>query len=66
MEFVHRRTGEVVVFGEPIPPSKCTILPDCPCDFCVPLRAKAAEGRSEKDKQNELAEDYLRSYLQTS
>ncbi len=64
MEFVHRRTGEVVI-GALSPASKCTSGPDCPCDFCVPMRAKIAEGRSEKDKENQLAEDFLRSYLQT-
>jgi hypothetical protein len=41
---------------------KCISRPDCPCDFCVSLRAKHAEGRSEKDKENQLAEDFLRSY----
>jgi hypothetical protein len=45
--------------------SKCTSRPDCPCDFCVRVRAKIAEGRSAKDKENRLAEDFLRSYLQT-
>lgn len=61
MEFVHRRTGEVVVWEVATAASKCTSRPDCPCDFCVPLRAKIAEGRSEKDKENQLAEDFLRS-----
>jgi hypothetical protein len=65
MEFVHRRTGEVLVFGAPTPASKCTSRPDCPCQFCVRVRAEIAEGRSEKDKENQLAEDFLRSYLQT-
>ena len=45
--------------------SKCTSRPDCPCDFCGGFRAKIAGGRSEKDKKNQLAEDFLRSYLQT-
>ena len=31
--------------------SECTSRPGCPCDFCVPLRAKIAEGRSEKDER---------------
>ena len=66
MEFVHRRTGEVVVLGTPTPASKCTSRPDCPCDFCVRVRAEIAEGRSEKDEQNKIAEDFLRSHLQTS
>jgi hypothetical protein len=66
MEFVHRRTGEVVVLGAPAHASKCTSRPDCPCDYCVRVRAEIAEGRSEKDKENQLAEDFLRSYLQTS
>jgi hypothetical protein len=64
-EFVHRRTGEVLVFGALTPESKCTSRPDCPCDFCVRIRAEIAEGRSEKDNENQLAEDFLRSYLQT-
>jgi hypothetical protein len=46
--------------------SKCTSRPDCPCDFCVRVRAKIAEGRSEKDEQNKIAEDFLRSYSRTS
>jgi hypothetical protein len=40
----------------------CTSRPDCPCEFCVSLRAKHAEGRSEKDEENRLAEEFLRSY----
>ena len=43
-------------------PSKCTSGPDCPCEFCISLRAKHAEGRSEKDIEKQLAEDFLRSY----
>jgi hypothetical protein len=71
MEFVHRRTGEVVHVTldnptMPIPASKCTSRPDCPCDFCVRVRAEIAEGRSEKDKENQLAEDFLRSYSRRS
>jgi hypothetical protein len=65
MEFVHRRTEEVVVFGAPTLASKCTCRPDCPCDFCVRVRAEIEEGRSEKDEQNKIAEDFLRSYSQT-
>ena len=42
--------------------SKCTSRPDCPCDFCVKVRAEIAEGRSEKDQENQLAEDFLRSF----
>jgi hypothetical protein len=64
MEFVHRRTGEVVLLGAPTAASKCTSRPDCPCDFCGGLRAKIAGGRSEKDEQNKIAEDFLRSYSQ--
>ena len=64
LEFVHRRTGEVVVFEVPTAASKCTSRPDCPCDFCVRVRAEIAEGRSEKDEQNKIAEDFLRSYSQ--
>jgi hypothetical protein len=45
--------------------SKCTSRPDCPCDFCVRVRAEIAEGRSEKDEQNKIAEDFLRRYSQT-
>jgi hypothetical protein len=62
MEFVHRRTGKVIALGEPTAPSKCTSRPTCPCDFCVRVRAEIAEGRSEKDEQNKIAEDFLRSY----
>jgi hypothetical protein len=29
-------------------PSKCTSRPDCPCSFCVNVRAEIAEGRTEK------------------
>jgi hypothetical protein len=65
MEFVHRRTGEVVVLGAPSPASKCTSRPDCPCDFCVRVRAEIVEGRSEKDEQTKIAGDFLRSYSQT-
>ena len=42
--------------------SKCTSRPDCPCDFCVRVRAEIAKGRSEKDEENKIAEDFLRSY----
>jgi hypothetical protein len=38
--------------------SKCTSRPECPCDFCVRVRAKIAEGSSEKDEQNKIAEDF--------
>jgi hypothetical protein len=65
MEFVHLRTGEVLILGAPTPSSKCTSRPDCPCDFCVRARAEIAEGRSEKDEQNKIAENFLLSYLQT-
>jgi hypothetical protein len=34
--------------------------PDWPCECCVSLRAKPAEGRSQVEKQ--LAKDFLRSY----
>jgi hypothetical protein len=37
--------------------SKCPNRPDCPCDFCFSIRAEIAEGRSEKDEQDEIAED---------
>jgi hypothetical protein len=43
---------------------ECTSRPDCPYDFCC-VRAEIAEGRSEKAEQNKIAEDFLRSYLQT-
>ena len=45
--------------------SKCSSRPGCPCDFCVRVRAEIAEGRSEKDEQSKIAEDFLRSYSQT-
>jgi hypothetical protein len=41
--------------------SNCTSRPECPCDFCVRVRAEIAEGRSEKDEQNKIAEDFLRN-----
>jgi hypothetical protein len=47
------------------PASKCTSQPDCSCDLCVRVRAEIAEGRSEKEKENQLAEEFLRSYSQT-
>jgi hypothetical protein len=65
MEFVHRRTREVVVWELPGAASACTSRPDCPCDFCVRVRAEIAGGRSERDKEDQLAEDFLRSYSQT-
>ena len=43
----------------------CNSRPECPCDFCSRLRAKIAEGRTEKDEQNKIAEHFLRSYSQT-
>jgi hypothetical protein len=49
----------------PIPASKCTSRSHCPCDFCVRVRVEIAEGRSEKDEQNKIAEDFLRSYSQS-
>jgi hypothetical protein len=52
MEFVHRRTGEFVLLEAPTAASKCTSRPDCPCDFCVRVRAEIAEVRSAKDEQN--------------
>jgi hypothetical protein len=45
--------------------SNCTSRPDCPCNFCVRVCAEIAEGRSEKDKENQLAEDFLSFYSQT-
>jgi hypothetical protein len=44
------------------PALKCTSRPDCPCEFCISLRGKHASGQSEKDEENRLAEDFLRSY----
>ena len=61
MEFVHRRTGEVLIFGAPIPASKCTSRPDCPCEFCVRVRTEPWE----RDIRDSLAEDFIRSYSQT-
>ena len=40
------------------------LLPMC-CDFCVRVRAEIEEGRSKKDEQNRIAEDFLRSLSQT-
>jgi hypothetical protein len=40
--------------------SQCASRPDCPCDFCVRVRAEIAAGCSEKDEQNKIAEDFLR------
>jgi hypothetical protein len=67
-EFVHRRTGEVLIFGstEKDGGRTCTSKPECPCDSCVRVRAEIAEGRSGKDEQNKIAEDFLRSYSQTN
>jgi hypothetical protein len=65
MEFVPRRTGEVVLLGAPTLASKCTSRPDCPCDFCVRVCAEIAEASSERDEQNKIAEDFLRAYSQT-
>jgi hypothetical protein len=42
--------------------TNCTSRPDCLCDFCIALRAKHAGCQSEKDQENRLAEDFLRSY----
>lgn len=42
--------------------TKCTSRPDCPCDFCVRVRA-IAEGRSERDTQDRSA--LLVSHLRT-
>jgi hypothetical protein len=44
---------------------KCNNRPDCLCEFCTGVRKKHASGLSEKDEQNKIAEDFLRSYLQT-
>ncbi len=41
--------------------SEFTCRPDCPCDFCVRVRAEIAEGRTEKNEQNRLAEEFIRS-----
>jgi hypothetical protein len=49
----------------PIPRPKYTSRPDCPCDFCVRVRAEIVEGGSEKDEENQLAEDFLCVYSQT-
>ena len=48
--------------GETMTGAKNAARPDCPCDFCVRVRAEIAEGRSENDEQNKIAEDFLRSY----
>jgi hypothetical protein len=41
--------------------SNCTSRPDCPRDFCVKVCAEIADGRTEKDQENKIAEDFLRS-----
>jgi hypothetical protein len=41
--------------------SNCTSRPDCPRDFCVKVSAEIADGRTEKDQENKIAEDFLRS-----
>jgi hypothetical protein len=43
-------------------PSKVYSRPDCPCSFCVKVRAEIAEGRTEKDQLENIAEDFLRSF----
>jgi hypothetical protein len=56
----------------PIPASKCTSPPDCPCDFCTGLRVKAfcyrrdREMDAERAEENQIAEDFLRWYSQTT
>jgi DNA gyrase inhibitor GyrI len=45
--------------------SNCTSRRDCRCDSCVKVRAEIAQGRKKKDEDNKLAEDFLRSYVQT-
>jgi hypothetical protein len=35
------------------------------CPPSIRVRAEIAEGRSEKDEQNKIAADFLRSYSQT-
>jgi hypothetical protein len=39
---------------------KCTSRPDCPCDFCIGLRAKHASGLSEKEEQDMIAFCWMR------
>jgi hypothetical protein len=46
--------------------SECTSLPKCPCDFCTGLRAKHAAENRKKNEQNKIAEDFLRSYSQST
>lgn len=61
-EFVHRRTGEVVVFEVLTAASKCTSRPDCPCDFCVRIRAEIAGGRSEKDVRDQTTLEWITEF----
>ena len=42
----------------PIPTSKCTSRPDCPCEFCVCRRSRLSPG----EVQDNLAEDFLKKY----
>jgi hypothetical protein len=37
----------------------CTSRPDCPCEFCANLRVKHEGGKSEKDEENRLAEEFM-------
>jgi hypothetical protein len=36
--------------------------PGLPCDFCVTICAEIAEGKTEKDEQNKIAEDSFARY----
>ena len=42
--------------------TECTSRPSRPCDFCCRFREKHTTCRSEKDNENQFAEDFLRSY----
>jgi integrase len=46
-----------------VPSARCTSRPDCPCEFCIRTRA---EGRSERDTQDQSAREFIDAYLRES
>lgn len=43
--------------------TRCTNRPDCPCDFCVTVRADIATGRDMKTQEDRIALDFILEYL---